>query len=68
MQVKEVTMSESESIRKRHVALANEIINNAYCIAGAIVAENGEYVDGEYIPLEHKILRDLAKKVSQKIS
>lgn len=68
MQVKEVTMSESESIRKRHVALANEIINNAYCIAGAIVAENGEYVDGEYIPLEHKILRDLAKKVNQKIS
>ena len=83
MQVKEVIMSESkttrkhvalaneitnnEKIRKRHVALSNEIIKNAYCIAGAIVAENGEWVNGEYIPLEHKILQDLAKKINQRI-
>ena len=66
-----MTMSESDKtfaeMGIEHKALYDEIIKNAWEIAGALVSGGSRLTDGIYIPIEYLILKEIKEKVKNKL-
>jgi hypothetical protein len=64
-------MSESDEtydlMTKEHGALYDEIVKNAWSIAGEMVTGTSRLVDGIYIPAEYLILKKIHKEVKEKL-
>lgn len=64
-------MSESDitynEITKHHKALYEEIVKNAWEIAGNMVVGGSRLVDGIYIPIEYLTLKEINDKVKKKL-
>jgi hypothetical protein len=64
-------MSESDKtyneISRHHKALYEEIVKNAWAIAGDMVVGGSRLVDGIYIPIEYLTLKEINEKVNKQL-